>query len=188
MIDQSTTFQKDLPLTLPLNMLTKQYVGVMFRKLAHVGIEKYYTAMLIIGKAGGNLTQQKLAGELHIDKATVVRMVDYLVERDFICRQQNPDDRREYFLVLTPKACQAIGEISHTIRQLNEMIFSDFSEEEKAFFWKAISRINETLSALPADEVLFHYDPHKNPVPAGNFWDSGHGRKTSDSNHKSDQP
>ncbi len=173
MTDQSTTFRKDLPLTLPLNMLTRQYVGVMFRKLAHVGIEKYYTAMLIIGKAGGNLTQQKLAGELHIDKATVVRMVDYLVEREFIIRQQNPGDRREYFLILTPKACRAIGEISNTISQLNELIFSDFSEEEKAFFWRAISRINETLSALPADEVLFDYDPHKSPVAAGNLRDSG---------------
>jgi DNA-binding MarR family transcriptional regulator len=123
----SATFQPDMPLTLPLNMLTKRYVGVMFRTLAHVGIEKYYTAMLVIGKAGGNLNQQTLADELHIDKATVVRMVDYLADREFIVRKQNPDDRREYFLVLTPKACEAMQEISATISQLNEVIFSNFS-------------------------------------------------------------
>jgi DNA-binding MarR family transcriptional regulator len=101
MFEKKITYDREVPLTFPLSLLTKQYVGVMFRKLAHVGIEKYYTAMILIENAGGKLNQQNLADEMRIDKASVVRMVDYLVDKGFVVRQQNPTDRREYFLVLT---------------------------------------------------------------------------------------
>jgi DNA-binding MarR family transcriptional regulator len=153
-----------VPLTFPLSLLTKQYVGVMFRKLAHVGIEKYYTAMILIENAGGKLNQQNLADELLIDKASVVRMVDYLVDKGFVVRQQNPTDRREYFLVLTPEASRAMMEIRQAISQLNELVFASFTEEEKKQFWKALGQINDTLSSLPAEEVLFEYDPKTNPA------------------------
>jgi MarR family transcriptional regulator for hemolysin len=164
MFEKQITYDREVPLTFPLSLLTKQYVGVMFRKLAHVGIEKYYTAMIIIEKAGGKLNQQNLADELLIDKASVVRMVDYLVDKGFVVRQQNPDDRREYFLVLTPEANGAMTEIRQAISQLNELVFASFTEAEKKQFWKAIGQINDTLSSLPAEEVLFEYDPKTNPA------------------------
>lgn len=164
MLEKQITYDREVPLTFPLGLLTKQYIGVMFRKLAHVGIEKYYTAMIIIEKAGGKLNQQNLADELLIDKASVVRMVDYLVDKGFVVRQQNPGDRREYFLVLTPAADRAMTEIRQAISQLNELVFASFTEEEKKQFWKAIGRINDTLSSLPAEEVLFEYDPKTNPA------------------------
>lgn len=163
MLEKQITYDLEVPLTFPLSLLTKQYVGVMFRKLAHVGIEKYYTAMIIVEKAGGKMNQQSLADEMLIDKASVVRMVDYLVDKGFITRQQNPVDRREYFLVLTAEACRAMREIRLTISQLNELVFADFTEEEKKQFWRAVGRINETLSSLPAEEVLFEYDPKTSP-------------------------
>jgi DNA-binding MarR family transcriptional regulator len=159
MFEKQITYDQEVPLTFPLSLLTKQYVGVMFRKLAHVGIEKYYTAMIIIEKAGGKLNQQNLADEMRIDKASVVRMVDYLVDKGFVVRQQNPTDRREYFLVLTPEASRVMTEIRQTISQLNELVFASFTEEEKKQFWKALGQINDTLSSLPAEEVLFEYDP-----------------------------
>jgi DNA-binding MarR family transcriptional regulator len=159
MFEKQITYDQELPLTFALSLLTKQYIGVMFRKLAHVGIEKYYTAMIIIEKAGGKLNQQNLADELLIDKASVVRMVDYLVDKGFVLRQQNPGDRREYFLVLTVEANRAMTEIRQTISQLNELVFASFTEAEKKQFWKAINQINDTLSSLPAEEVLFEYDP-----------------------------
>ena len=164
MFEKQITYDREVPLTFPLSLLTKQYVGVMFRKLAHVGIEKYYTAMIIIEKAGGKLNQQSLADELLIDKASVVRMVDYLVDKGFVVRQQNPTDRREYFLVLTPEAGRAMTEIRQAISQLNELVFASFTEAEKKQFWQAIDRINDTLSSLPAEEVLFEYDPKTNPA------------------------
>jgi len=164
MLEKQIAYDREVPLTFPLSLLTKQYIGVMFRKLAHVGIEKYYTAMIIIEKAGGKLNQQNLADELLIDKASVVRMVDYLVDKGFVVRQQNPGDRREYFLVLTPGAQRAMTEIRQAISQLNELVFASFTEEEKKQFWKAIGQINDTLSSLPAEEVLFEYDPKTNPA------------------------
>jgi Asp-tRNA(Asn)/Glu-tRNA(Gln) amidotransferase C subunit len=55
-------------------------------------------------------------------------------------------------------------EIRQTISQLNELVFASFTEEEKKQFWKALSQINDTLSSLPAEEVLFEYDPKTNPA------------------------
>jgi DNA-binding MarR family transcriptional regulator len=124
--------------------------------------------MILIENAGGKLNQQNLADELLIDKASVVRMVDYLVDKGFVVRQQNPTDRREYFLVLTPEASRAMMEIRQAISQLNELVFASFTEEEKKQFWKALGQINDTLSSLPAEEVLFEYDPKMNPVRKSN--------------------
>jgi hypothetical protein len=66
--------------------------------------------------------------------------------------------------VLTLEANRTMTEIRQTISQLNELVFASFTEEEKMQFWKAIGQINDTLSSLPAEEVLFEYDPKTNPA------------------------
>lgn len=61
-----------------------------------------------------HISQADLAASMELGSATVGRLVDRLVERGFLVRENDPDDRRSYLLSLTPLATQ-------TIKALNDV-------------------------------------------------------------------
>lgn len=72
------------------------------RRLAPLGLTVQLCGVLNL-LAEGPVSQQSLGEQLHIDRTTVVEIVDELERRGVVARQRNPSDRRSYFLHLTPK-------------------------------------------------------------------------------------
>ncbi len=136
------------------SLLTKDYAGALVRKLSHLELDRYYTILLVIERFGDGFTQQKLAHFLNIDKASVVRIVDYLTDRGYVVRQKNHLDRREHFLVLTEKAKSILPDINAAVKGLNEVVFENFNGSEKEQFLQALQKINYNLTQLPLDEVM----------------------------------
>jgi len=97
--------------------LAKAYASAFTGRLTHLPINRYYYALVVIEAYEGNLNQTVLADELYIDKASVVRMLDYLEAEDCIVRRQNPQDRRAHILELTPKARAIIPAIKTALHE-----------------------------------------------------------------------
>lgn len=131
----------------------------MMTTLSHVELERYFVVLSVIEQSGQTFTQQKLADYFQIDKASVVRVVDYLVQREVITRQVNTQDRREYFLVLTEKGKRIVPEIRQSIRQLNETAFRHFTPEQTEQFFLALDTIGQNLSEVPMDEDFLNFHP-----------------------------
>lgn len=72
------------------------------RRLAPLGLTVQLCGVLNL-LAEGPVSQQSLGEQLHIDRTTVVEIVDELERRGVVARRRNPSDRRSYFLHLTPK-------------------------------------------------------------------------------------
>lgn len=110
---------EDIPLGRFFGELAKEYGGILTHSLEHLPINRYFDALLIIDNYRGDLSQTTLGEELHLDKASVVRMLDYLEQNKCIKRCPNPLDRRAHILQLTDKASEMIPDIKQATRNAN---------------------------------------------------------------------
>lgn len=108
-----------LPFGKVFSELAKAYAGHFAAQLKELPLKRYYYALVVIESYQGDINQTLLGEELYLDKASIVRMLDYLEVEDCIRRVQNPQDRRAHLLELTPKAMTMIPEIKKALRESN---------------------------------------------------------------------
>lgn len=68
-------------------------------------------ALQVLGQGEG-LTQQMLAGHLNLDKSTTSRLVTQVIERGWVTKTVNPENRREARLTLTDQGRNMLTQIS----------------------------------------------------------------------------
>jgi MarR family transcriptional regulator, transcriptional regulator for hemolysin len=126
------------------NLLGKLYLSVLSRNLAHLGLERDFSVLVLINEMGDECCQKFIANTLHIDKAMMVGVLDDLGSKGFIKRAQNPSDRREYFVQLTAKGKESIPEILKTVNRLNKSILKNQKQTD-------IQRLNKQLESIYAN-------------------------------------
>ena len=109
----------ELPLWLQMDKVSHRYLAALSVRLGHLGIQRHYFLLQVIGNGQGKLTQQALADILEIDKVSMVGILDYLVDCGFAVRKVGKRDRRERRISLTPKGVKALPEIGRGIAELN---------------------------------------------------------------------
>jgi DNA-binding MarR family transcriptional regulator len=87
-----------------------------------------------------------LATRLGISTSAASQQVDKLVERGFIDRSEDPEDRRRVRLVVTEDGQQITGEISRATNSYLETIFAGLSTEELTDLSRALTRVLEAAT------------------------------------------
>lgn len=144
------------PLGRVFGELAKEYIGIFNHKLKHLPINRYYYSLLVIEKYEGDLSQTELGDELYLDKASVVRMLDYLEKAGCITRCQNPCDRRAHILNLTEKARKMIPEIEKAINETNQLCLRKFKTREMNGFEAGLNQVKENLQKEPKNQYKIH--------------------------------
>lgn len=144
--------QSDTPLAFRFNMLAKKYYGAATQQFEGFDLERYFYVLSVIG-SHEYITQQCLANCMGIDKATVVRVIDYLTEKGLVKREVNKEDRREHIIVATPRALKIIPVIKQVFDEVNKTAFRGFTKEEKMQFIKMTNKIMANLISVPVEEV-----------------------------------
>lgn len=137
--------------------ITKSYYGALAKRLEDLEIDRYYSVLLAIDKWGKNCTQQSLCHLLNIDKVSMVRMIDYFLKKKFVRKLQNPADRREYFLELTPKAQKRMPEFYAAIEEMNRVALRGFTPEQQASFLRQLLLVEANINELPSEKVIINY-------------------------------
>lgn len=153
---ESDNQHQDTPLAYNLNAINKLYLGVQSRKLGGLDIDRYFFVLSLIVKYR-NTTQQCLSNCLQIDKASMVRIIDYLTANGYVKRELNANDRREYLIVPTPKAEQLHPQLVKSFRATNTAAFKGFDEAEKRVFYEMLDRVFQNLSGMPSDQYFIKY-------------------------------
>src|ERR1035437_1424018 len=118
------------PLGRRLSLIAKDFLDVLHSKLSHIELERNFYALILIGKAEGDITQQELATQLESDKVTIVRIIDYLTEKGYVTRSDHKEDRRKYCLTLTSKGEQEIHVIESALIDVHKISFNGLTEKE----------------------------------------------------------
>jgi DNA-binding MarR family transcriptional regulator len=140
-------------------MITKQndLLGTLIHDVAHnlrVAIDNKlaphnltrvkWLALGIIRKNPG-ISQSGLAEKMELGNATVGRLIDRMVERGFVEREPDPQDRRAFGIFLTPEAKTLIEDLDHIAVEIRREALAEIPEEEARKVNKILVKMKKNL-------------------------------------------
>ena len=90
------------------------------------------------------IDQARLAALIHYDRATIGEVVKRLVQKGFVTRQVNEDDRRARSLHLTEAGSKALAQITPLVAALQPEILANLSDVERQQFVTLAKKVMET--------------------------------------------
>jgi DNA-binding MarR family transcriptional regulator len=88
-----------------------------------------------------NPTMGELSTSISVPLSTATRIVDYLVERGFLERLPDPEDRRVVRVTLTPSGKELHQTIDNHVKLRVRQIFSSLSVRERESLFSAMAKI-----------------------------------------------
>jgi DNA-binding MarR family transcriptional regulator len=158
----NTTLEQDFtggeyPLGIILSILSRKYAGALSLSLDACGTDRYVSIMLLVGSLPKPVNQQFLVDQLSSDKASMVRKLDYLCERNLLRRTVNPLNRREYLLELTTTGKKKLPLIRKAVKRMNDIALADLSGSARSSFMKTLGKVAANLEAVPSRDVRISY-------------------------------
>lgn len=152
----------DYPLGLYLAFLTKRFLGYLSERLSPVGLDRYFRVLVVVEQSNESFSQQNLADYFQMNKAAMVRIIDYLSAKGFLERQVNEQDRRQHFIRLTDKARKALPEIKQCIKEIHEIAFKGLNQEQKEQFFQSLKLMYGNMAGFPEEDLFLHFKQAKN--------------------------
>jgi len=145
MPENHTDFFEHFPYGKRLSMIARRYYCTLIHDLDRLPVHKHFAILLAIEYLDKNCTQQALCDLLSIDKASMVRMMKYFMDKKMIAKTVNPDDRRASFITLTPAAKAILPDIHRAVNENNHKAASGLTAEQVSAFFKTLEIINHNL-------------------------------------------
>jgi len=158
----NTNNKHQLPLGRKLSRASRLYLGALTRKLDQLEIDRHFSALMMIEKNYPNTSQKELASHLGVDKATMVRMLNYLTNHGYIIRENEERDKRQHRIRLTSKAASRMKKIHEAVNDLNDFCAGNVNKSEWKTFLKVLDQMKENLLSLPQNEMVFQIRKRKN--------------------------
>src|SRR2546421_7410394 len=95
------------------------------------GIRPRHVAALIELRDRGELTQQSLCGQLHLDPTNLVAILNELEERGFATRRRDPEDRRRHLVEVSKKGIALIEKVSEVMDGVEADLLDDLEPAER---------------------------------------------------------
>src|SRR5436305_3412218 len=95
------------------------------------GIRPRHVAALIELRDHGQLTQQSLCGELHLDPTNLVAILNELEQRGYARRRRDPEDRRRHLVEISKKGIAAIDKLSVVMDGVEADLLADLEPAER---------------------------------------------------------
>ncbi len=90
-----------------------------------------------------NITQERIAGIFYMDKGTVARAVRKLEDSGYICRNQDPENRRAHMLSLTPEGWKILPVIEEILNKWDRDVCEGFSGKDMEKLYPMLRTICE---------------------------------------------
>jgi len=117
-----------------------------------LGITRPQWRMLLLLAHIDGPSQSELADYLDVERITLCRMVDRLVESDMVERRADPTDRRIWRIYLTSKAMPLVDQLTVIGRQLEEELMRDVTPEDRSILLELLGRVRNRTRAMDDEQ------------------------------------
>lgn len=126
----------------------KQYRTMAQRNLNELNIKVTINQILLMIQISDkpDISQVDLSKLLFKDVASIARMIEILVQKKFIEREENSSDRRKKHLKITNKGKKLLNVAIPIISKNRETAQKDISEEEIKTLFRILNKINKNTS------------------------------------------
>jgi DNA-binding MarR family transcriptional regulator len=121
------------------------------------GIRPRHVAALTELRDRGELTQQSLCGQLHLDPTNLVAILNDLEQRGYATRRRDPDDRRRHLVEISKKGLAVIEKVAQVMDGVEDDMLEGFDAAEREQLERLLTSIWErsggyaAWSAIPPD-------------------------------------
>ncbi|CAA6823734.1 MAG: Unknown protein [uncultured Sulfurovum sp.] len=127
-----------------------------FLKPYNIYVEQY--GVLCSLNEHGTNTLSQLAEYNFKDKTSISRLVDSLLKKEFVNRENSPTDRRSYLISLTPKGQKLYDEIGVCFKLYEKQQNESVIKEERETTIKVLTHLREmdvsrTIKQLQKDNI-----------------------------------
>jgi len=119
-----------------------------YRKVSQRNIEKIVKditvdqcLILMILDKDSEISQKEVADLIFKDKASITRMIELMVKKDYLKRTIHKEDRRKFNLEITEKGKETLELINPTIQINRQTALNGLSLEEINFLDKTLKKI-----------------------------------------------
>ena len=95
------------------------------------GVRPRHVAALIELRDRGQLTQQSLCGQLHLDPTNLVTILNELEERGYATRRRDPEDRRRHLVEVSKKGIAVVEKVSEVMDGVEEELLAGLDPSER---------------------------------------------------------
>jgi DNA-binding MarR family transcriptional regulator len=95
------------------------------------GIRPRHVAALIELRDRGEVTQQSLCGQLHLDPTNLVAILNDLEERGYATRRRDPDDRRRHLVEVSKQGIAVIEKVSKVMDGVEDDLLDGLEPAER---------------------------------------------------------
>ena len=99
-----------------------------------------------------NISISELSKEVFLDNSTLTGLIDRLGRADLVLRVDAPNDRRSYQIVLTKKAKRLKKDTLRVMKDIENKMLEEFSEDEVLLFRSILERIYCTLDTCSIND------------------------------------
>lgn len=93
----------------------------------------------------GNMNQQDIADNIQKNKASLTSLLDNLEKRGLVLRSEDPSDRRNKIISLTPLGVEYRGEFQPIFNEFYETLSKDISKEKLREIGTLLNHIYKNL-------------------------------------------
>jgi DNA-binding MarR family transcriptional regulator len=94
----------------------------------------------------GRLTMKLLAEKMHLSVSTVTRVVEPLVKRGLVSREEDEEDRRIRLITMTESGEEAYRESWQNIYESEKMILENFPVENREMLIDFLKKLNKAVA------------------------------------------
>lgn len=143
-----------LAVTMSLTQASRTYIAAANKVAGNFGLS-HATAwpLLMISRIGDGIRPGMIADALGLDPASLVRVVDQLVETGLITRDDDPHDRRAKLLTLTREGTSRAAALEAALLPFRRDLFDGISPEDIAACLHTLQRIKTNIAHSQAGEV-----------------------------------
>jgi MarR family transcriptional regulator, lower aerobic nicotinate degradation pathway regulator len=95
------------------------------------GIRPRHVAALIELRDRGQLTQQALCGQLHLDPTNLVAILNELEQRGYATRRRDPEDRRRHLVEVSKRGIAVIEKVSAVMDGVEDELLNGFEPAQR---------------------------------------------------------
>src|SRR4051794_30360229 len=115
------------------------------------GIRPRHVAALIELRDSGQVTQQSLCGQLHLDPTNLVAILNELEQRGYATRRRDPEDRRRHIVEISKKGGAVIDKVSKVMDGVEDDLLDGFDPDEREQAAALLTSIWERSGGYQAD-------------------------------------
>lgn len=91
------------------------------------------------------LSMNEMSNKINLNRSTATRIIDHLAREGYIKREQDKEDKRIFYVSLTPKGIKVATDFKNQFNEYNEMVVSELGENDLEKIVKSLVNLENLI-------------------------------------------